>query len=74
MILNLRPKNLGLLDCIVEEIDERFPEEQQEDILRIVGEILGEDEEILIGEGEGEGREVDVAEVADREDVTMEEG
>ena len=46
MILNLRPMELTLLDCVVEECDERFSQKQQEEILRIVGEVLG-------GEGAG---------------------
>ena len=36
MILNLRPTDLGLLDCIIEECDGRFSAEQQEEILGIV--------------------------------------
>lgn len=47
MIVNLRPENLGLLDCVVEECDERFETERQEEIVRIVGDVLGR-------EGEGE--------------------
>ena len=41
MILNLRPLDLGLLDCVVEECDERFSPERQEEILRIVSDVLG---------------------------------
>ena len=41
MILNLRPQNLGLLDCVVEECDERFNETQQSEILGIIMEVLG---------------------------------
>ena len=47
MIVNLRPRDLALLDCIIEECDERFTEQEQEKILEIVGEVLG-------GEGEEE--------------------
>ncbi len=54
MIANLRPGNLGLLDCVVEECDERFSAEQQDEIVRVVGDVLGRE-----GEGEG-GMEVDV--------------
>lgn len=42
-ILNLRPQELGLLDCVVEECDLRLSEEEQEEILRIVAEVLGKD-------------------------------
>ncbi|CAF9934916.1 MAG: hypothetical protein ALECFALPRED_006177 [Alectoria fallacina] len=41
MIVNLRPESLGLLDCVVEECDERFTTEQQDEIVRIVGHVLG---------------------------------
>jgi len=41
MILNLRPVDLTLLDCVVEECDERFGEGRQEGILRVVGDVLG---------------------------------
>ncbi len=51
MILNLRPVDLTLLDCVVEECDERFEEGRQEGILRVVGDVLGGREE----EGEGVG-------------------
>lgn len=45
MIANLRPGNLGLLDCVVEECDERFSSEQQDEIVRVVGDVLGREEE-----------------------------
>lgn len=41
MILNLQPRELGLLDCVVEECDLRFGEEEQERILAVVAEVLG---------------------------------
>ncbi|KAA6414537.1 MAG: hypothetical protein FRX48_01286 [Lasallia pustulata] len=37
MILNLRPADMGLLDCVVEECDMRFSAEEQEEILRVGG-------------------------------------
>lgn len=52
MILNLRPDNLGLLDCMVEECDERFTAEQQDEIVGIIGDVLGGEEG---GEANGEG-------------------
>lgn len=51
MIVNLRPGDLGLLDCVVEECDLRFSEEEQEGVLGVVGGVLGE----AGGEGEGGG-------------------
>lgn len=50
MILNLQPRDLGLLDCVVEECDLRFSEEEQERILSVVEEMLG----ALVGDGEGD--------------------
>ncbi|KAL8938446.1 MAG: hypothetical protein Q9216_003897 [Gyalolechia sp. 2 TL-2023] len=41
MLLNLRPKELGLLDCVVEECDMRLTEEQQEAVLECVGRVMG---------------------------------
>ncbi len=58
MICNLRPGEQTLLDCVVEECDERFSSEQQEGILRIVRDALGiknEDEDAVGGAIEGEG-------------------
>lgn len=62
MILNLRPGEQTLLDCVIEECDERFSSEQQEKILGVVREALGirdeeegEGEDGVEGDGEGEG-------------------
>ncbi|KAL9631596.1 MAG: hypothetical protein Q9164_005796 [Protoblastenia rupestris] len=52
MILNLRPQDLGLLDCVVEECDERFNQEEQMEILNIIREVLGGSEmEEVDGDG-----------------------
>ena len=51
MIVNLRPDTLGLLDCVVEECDERFTAEQQDEIVAIIGNVLGRDEGEVDGEG-----------------------
>lgn len=51
MILNLRPDNLGLLDCMVEECDERFTAEQQDEIVGIIGDVLGSEGGEVNGEG-----------------------
>lgn len=63
MILNLQPRDLGLLDCVVEECDLRFGDEEQERILGVVEEVLGArcgnghveegDDDRLDGEGGG---------------------
>lgn len=52
MVLNLRPRELTLLDCVVEECDERFSQEKQEEILSIIGNVLGTGEREVFG-GEG---------------------
>jgi hypothetical protein len=63
MVLNLRPQELTLLDCVVEECDERFTQERQEEILSIVRDVLGGDEngmgeeDGMNGVGRGEGLE-----------------
>ena len=51
MVLNLRPGELTLLDCVVEECDERFSQEKQEEILAIIGNVLGTggSEAVLVG-------------------------
>lgn len=58
MIVNLRPGNLGLLDCVVEECDERFSSEQQDEIVRVVGDVLGREEDDGGGEIGGNGEVV----------------
>ena len=63
MVLNLRPRELTLLDCVVEECDERFSQEKQEEILGIIGDVLGTRESEVVG-GEGSnGANEDVMEV-----------
>lgn len=52
MILNLRPQDLGLLDCVVEECDLRFTEQQQEQILGIIAGVLGSAESMDIDDTE----------------------
>lgn len=52
MIVNLRPENLGLLDCVVEECDERFSSEQQDEIVKIIGDVLGREVEGGVHGGE----------------------
>ena len=48
MVLNLRPGELTLLDCVVEECDERFSQEKQEEILAIIGNVLGTGESDVV--------------------------
>ena len=60
MMLNLRPKELGLLDCVVEECDMRLKEEQQEGILECIRRVRGGQEGIAgdgVRNGNGEQKE-----------------
>ncbi|GAB0137576.1 hypothetical protein EsDP_00005836 [Epichloe bromicola] len=42
MILNLRPASVAALNTIIEDMPERFSDEQQEDMVNSVAEILGQ--------------------------------
>ncbi|KAH6604883.1 hypothetical protein Trco_006590 [Trichoderma cornu-damae] len=42
MILNLRPASVAALNTIIEEMGERFSDEQQEEMVTIVLEVLGQ--------------------------------
>ncbi|KAF4461123.1 Calcitonin gene-peptide-receptor component [Fusarium albosuccineum] len=42
MILNLRPASVAALNTVVEEMYERFNEEQQEAMVNIIAEVLGQ--------------------------------
>ena len=44
MILNLRPQRPVFLDCIIEECDARLSQSQQEEVLQIIAEHLGYDD------------------------------
>ncbi|KAI9714957.1 MAG: hypothetical protein M1812_006270 [Candelaria pacifica] len=60
MFLNLRPNSTSVLDVVIEENDQRFSEETQKDILKIVADILGSDEgdeEMAVGGGWRDGQD-----------------
>lgn len=42
MILNLRPASVAALNTVIEEMGERFTEEQQEEMVTSVLEVLGQ--------------------------------
>lgn len=42
MILNLRPTNTPILNAVIEDMEDRFSAEQQQEILDIITEILGQ--------------------------------
>lgn len=41
MILNLRPASVAALNTVIEEMPERFDENQQEEMVNIIAEVLG---------------------------------
>jgi RNA polymerase Rpb4 len=46
MIVNLRPTSAAALGTVIEEMENRFPEsETQEDMLKIIAEVLGRPDE-----------------------------
>ena len=58
MVVNLRPADVGFLDAVVEECDGRFSVGEQGEVLGVVGEWLGGEEDggegdVEMGEGEG---------------------
>lgn len=42
MILNLRPASVAALNTVIEEMAERFSDEQQEGMVNIILEVLGQ--------------------------------
>lgn len=42
MILNLRPASVAALNTVIEEMSERFSDEQQEEMVAIILEVLGQ--------------------------------
>jgi hypothetical protein len=42
MIFNIRPVSIAALNTIIEDMEERFDEQQQVDIVTIIAEVLGQ--------------------------------
>lgn len=42
MLLNVRPSNVPILNTVIEDMEDRFSEEEQQQILEIVTELLGQ--------------------------------
>lgn len=59
MILNLRPASVAALNTILEDMTDRYTEDEQEQMVNIISEILGRFEETAQAQGE--------------EDIAMEE-
>ena len=53
-ILNLRPSSSALLSTAIEDMEERFTEEEQQKIVDIIAEVLGRDEHPAEGNGAGD--------------------
>lgn len=43
-IFNLRPAAIPVLNNIIEDLDERFSEDEQRSLLRIIAEVLGQND------------------------------
>lgn len=56
MILNLRPASIAALNTIIEDMPERYSDEQQEEMVNIVAEILGQFE-VAEADDNGDGGE-----------------
>ena len=52
MIVNIRPTNVAVLNTVVEDMLERFTEDEQQKIIDIITETLGFDESAEAAEGE----------------------
>ncbi len=49
-ILNLRPSSTALLSTAIEDMEDRFTEDEQNKMVEIIGEVLGRDEPAKDGE------------------------
>lgn len=57
MILNLRPATIAALNTIIEDMTDRFFDEQQEEILAAISDILGQ----FVPPAEPQGADADVS-------------
>ena len=73
LILNLRPANEGNLNTVLEEMADRFTDEQQAEMVEIIGDVLGradgEAERQAMTENAKEARNVDFNQVSWQEEV-----
>jgi len=53
MILNLRPSSNAVLNTVIEDMEERFSEDEQNAILDIIAEVLGGNESGAKGQAGG---------------------
>ncbi|PNY26408.1 DNA-directed RNA polymerase III subunit RPC9 [Tolypocladium capitatum] len=64
MILNLRPASVAALNTVVEDMAERFNDEQQEDMVNIVAQVLGRFEAHAASPNEAGGADVSMNDAA----------
>ena len=73
LIMNLRPANEGVLNTVLEEMGDRFSDEQQAEMVEIIGDVLGradgEAERHAMTENAKEARNVDFNQVSQQEEV-----
>ncbi|KAG0653008.1 hypothetical protein D0Z07_0702 [Hyphodiscus hymeniophilus] len=73
LILNLRPANEGTLNTVLEEMAERFNDEQQAEMVQIIGDVLGradgEAERQAMTENAKEARNVEYNQVSQQEEI-----
>lgn len=73
MIINLRPANAGNLNTVVEEMEDRFTDEQQEEIVAIIAEVLGrpdgEAERQAMTDNAKEAREEEFNQVSQQQEI-----
>ncbi|KAK0706451.1 RNA polymerase Rpb4-domain-containing protein [Lasiosphaeria miniovina] len=58
-ILNLRPTSSALLSTAIEDMEERFSEDEQNKIVEIIIEVLGRDEPAALDERDGDEQDGD---------------
>jgi hypothetical protein len=44
MVLNLRPSSIAVLSTVIEDMEDRFSDDEQAAILDVIAEVLGHDE------------------------------
>ena len=44
MILNLRPSTIAVLSTVIEDMEDRFSDDEQAAILQVIADVLGRDE------------------------------
>jgi len=69
-ILNIRPSSTAVLSTVVEDMEERFTENEQAKIVEIIAEVLGHDDpsEEGLEEADDAGKEGDVDKAGDAVD------